>query len=512
MNEDIDNYYVDIPLEDDLDAEGDPFLGYWDFVSGSSSADTDYPALVYFDYGDAPQKLQQLMKTINAESWATPRNKSFYKQAAMMADFEDSADEIVPFQCYYPVYKEMNVSQLRSYFTLRKLWRRGQHPDTSLSYLFVYIYETLMQVGVENPEEGLEILEDLRDGYCENEPKLLRYLENWMRDYVAYYNLIDRRSEFFSTESREDMAAAIFANRDNENDDILFETACNYSTFNVKKSILYKKSPQDVQKVVVGVIRKAAPMIEKREHHRFENLMCGLKRQTGHPMFEAAVFYNPHPPKDYVFSISERRKYICRNGLWTLDVYKQLGKRGVLLGMLLHETDRRLRLVTQGMSKTTQKLYDADIELIIQKVIDDYLKEKAEAARPKIQVDFSKLADIRSDASVIREALLSDEERMEEVEVWEPKPETPELQAAQPAQSTQPDLLDDDEMEFLRRLISGGDWRAFLREKHIPEGVMMDSVNEHLMDEFQDIVLTDNGNGPEVIEDYLEEMKGMIGE
>ena len=267
-----------------------------------------------------------------------------------MADFEDSADEIVPFQCYFPVYKEMNVRQLRSYFTLRKLWRRGQHPDTSLSYLFVYIYETLMQVGVENPEEGLEILEDLRDGYCENEPKLLRYLENWMRDYVAYYNLIDRRSEFFSTELREDMAAAIFANRDNENDDILFETACNYSTFNVKKSILYKKSPQDVQKVVVGVIRKAAPMIEKREHHRFENLMCGLKRQTGHPMFEAAVFYNPHPPKDYVFSISERRKYICRNGLWTLDVYKQLGKRGVLLGMLLHETDRRLRLVTKGMS------------------------------------------------------------------------------------------------------------------------------------------------------------------
>ena len=180
--------------------------------------------------------------------------------------------------------------------------------------------------------------------------------------------------------------------------------------------------------------------------------------------------------------------------------------------MLLHETDRRLLLVTKGLSKTTQKLYDADIELIIQKVIDDYLKVKAEAARPKIQVDFSKLADIRSDASVIREALLSDEERMEEVEVWEPKPETPELQAAQPAQSTQPDLLDDDEMEFLRRLISGGDWRAFLREKHIPEGVMMDSVNEHLMDEFQDTVLTDNGNGPEVIEDYLEEMKGMIGE
>ena len=104
MNEDIDNYYVDVPLEDDLDAEGGPFLGYWDFVSGSSSADTDYPALVYFDYGDAPQKLQQLMKTINAESWATPRNKSFYKQAAMMADFEDSADEIVPFQCYYPVF------------------------------------------------------------------------------------------------------------------------------------------------------------------------------------------------------------------------------------------------------------------------------------------------------------------------------------------------------------------------------------------------------------------------
>ena len=512
MSEDINNYYVDVPLGDEPDTDWNSFLGYWDFVRSSSSAGSGRSAPIYSDYDDAPQKLQQLMEKINAEPWGIIRSKSFYKQAVMMADFEDSADEIVSFQCYFPVYKEMNVRQLRSYFTLRKLWRRGHHPETSLSYLFVYIYETLMQIGIENPEEGLEILEDLRDGYCESEPKLLRYLENWMRDYVAYYNLIDRRSEFFSTESREDMAAAIFANRDNENDEILFETACNYSTFNVKKSNLYKKTPMDVQKVVVRVIREAAPFIEKREHHRFENLMCGLKRQSGHPMFEAAVFYNPNPPKEYVFSISERRKYICRNGLWTLDVYKQLGKRGEFLGMLLHETDRRLRLVTKGMSKTTQKLYDADIELIIQKVIDDYLREKAEAARPKIQVDFSKLADIRSDASVIREALLSDEERTEEVESLEPQPEHLALKAVQPAQSSQLDLLDDDEMEFLRRLISGGDWRAFLREKHIPEGVMMDSVNVHLMDEFQDTVLIDSGNGLEVIEDYLEDMKEMIGE
>ena len=59
-------------------------------------------------------------------------------------------------------------------------------------------------------------------------------------------------------------------------------------------------------------------------------------------------------------------------------------------------------------------------------------------------------------------------------------------------------------------LLNGGNWKSFLRGKHIPEGVMIDGINEKLMDEFQDTVIVDEGNGPEILEDYKDVIIGIL--
>ncbi len=96
------------------------------------------------------------------------------------------------------------------------------------------------------------------------------------------------------------------------------------------------------------------------------------------------------------------------------------------------------------------------------------------------------------------------------------------LEEAAPVQTpvampaTQPDHAqtetDDESREhrFLRIFLSGGDWKQYLRDIHMPEGVMVENINNEMMDAIGDIVLEDNGDGLQLIEDYRKEVEEML--
>ena len=113
----------------------------------------------------------------------------FCKQGKFMEDFEDDFDYRGEFVRYFPTYQAMNDAQLRGYFSWRTRSRRGEINRTSLSFVFVYLYELLNGIGVKSPEEGFRTLKAFWLSYREIEPKIDRYVRLWLRDYVVYYNL-----------------------------------------------------------------------------------------------------------------------------------------------------------------------------------------------------------------------------------------------------------------------------------------------------------------------------------
>ncbi|MCL2696153.1 MAG: TerB N-terminal domain-containing protein, partial [Clostridiales bacterium] len=114
----------------------------------------------------------------------------FYKQAVFMRDFTDDFAEKVGFSAYFPCYQMMGYKQLRSYFTWRSRVRRGEVAETSVSYMFLYIYELLNNVGVGSPQEGLErLLAFLGDFSFHGGVSLNAYLVRWLKDYYVYYGL-----------------------------------------------------------------------------------------------------------------------------------------------------------------------------------------------------------------------------------------------------------------------------------------------------------------------------------
>ena len=66
--------------------------------------------------------------------------------------------------------------------------------------------------------------------------------------------------------------------------------------------------------------------------------------------------------------------------------------------------------------------------------------------------------------------------------------------------------------KFLALVLSGADWRGYLRATHTPLGVMVEAVNTALYPVFQDTVLEEGEAGVKVVEDYREELANVIQE
>ena len=73
-----------------------------------------------------------------------------------------------------------------------------------------------------------------------------------------------------------------------------------------------------------------------------------------------------------------------------------------------------------------------------------------------------------------------------------------------------PSFFTAEETHFLQLLMNGADWSAYLRSIHVPAGVMTENINGKMMDELGDIVLDDDGSGPAIIDDYLDDVKAKM--
>ena len=95
----------------------------------------------------------------------------------------------VPFQTYWSTYRDMSAAQARWYFYWRSQARAGNFLPTDLSYLFIHVYECLHAVGFDDAGAAWRHLVDLWQEYRTKHPKLDYYLQDWVLDMNAYYEL-----------------------------------------------------------------------------------------------------------------------------------------------------------------------------------------------------------------------------------------------------------------------------------------------------------------------------------
>ena len=237
-------------------------------------------------------------------------------------------------------------------------------------------------------------------------------------------------------------------------------------------------------------------LAECRPYNEYDSALAYLsgKRQIDfYHMFAGAVFCPESLHEDCVYQAYSSR-YICRNGFWSCDRIIRPYEIGRLTASIIKEVDRLLRKAF-GEKPIKGAQLPRDIGELVEIGVDKYLKLREEERRPKINIDVSKLGGIRAAAEVTCGKLMT------EADI---QPDEPEQAEQKPAAPTAP------ETELLRRLLAGEEYASLLRESGCMLSVLADAINDKYFDEFGDTVIDFDGETPFVIEDYQEDLRGLL--
>lgn len=452
-----------------------------------------------------PPRIREMRKMANSyEAWRQSVAWLFYKQAKYMEEYTDDVAWQGEFLHYFPTYQAMNDRQLRGYFSWRTKVRQGHVEPTSLSFAFVYIYELLHQVGVPSAEAGFQALRNFWEAYRQYDAHIDRYVKTWLCDYAVYYGLAAALpGTLFGTELDDALCTVLDAASHSEAE--LFSALCALSSYDPQKGSLYKQHPKELEQVTCRVFSALSAYYEKHRKHTLCEKLFGHKIACPYNMFHAAVFYEASPHPDGEYKVNEIHRYICKNGAWHCEKYYGSRGKNQALGVILKTVDCLLR---QSLYVSPMRLPDKATKLltgVIEKEIQAFLAAQRAAAAPKIEIDLSKLGAIRATADRTRDKLITEEEAPEP-----PEPVMTAAPAAAPGPQENTYGLTAAEYRLLHSLLYGGTCNLPAGEHGAMPSLLADAINEKLFDRFYDTVIVFEDDKPVLLEDYKEELKGMI--
>lgn len=497
----------------------------------------------------------------------------FYRQGTFMADFEDDCPYPGTFNSYFPTYNAMSDRQLRGYFTWRAAVRQGDIQESCLSFAYVYLYELICGIGVTDPMDGFQKLESFWRAYRAFSPKIDRYARTWLQDYVVYHGLSPQLLEPYKTLSfdralvaltrAEELACARLANPqrgrrkkgfsalplpgDPVAEQQLFDALDALSTYHLAGSRLYKSKPEALRHVCCAVFVRMCEYYRKQRKYSLTESLFGGQFELAYTMFGSAVFFEPERHPDANYELDEIHRYRCRNGAWSCERYQGNRSRNAKLGQAMRAADRILR---EGLGFDRPLKEQGKLPKYLQGLIEEevaaWLAWSAAHAPVRVEIDLSQLAGIRRAAASTRESLLIDEERegkgalldaadgdtrdgesddVTHVDRTAPEPLPMAAAAASPVEPISPPAataggehthqtagLGPSEVGYLRALLEKDQAGAakIAKETHGSEDMLVDAVNETLFDLVGDTVIEYGPDGPELIEDYREDVEGFL--
>ena len=461
-----------------------------------------------------PSKIQQMRQMYEYGGVGNSlQAKNFYRQGKFMEDFEDNATVSVHFQHYFPTYHDMNVSQLRTYFTWRTNIRKNGFTPNSLSYVYLYIYELLNGIGVKSPEESLTKIDEIRTAYSGESydaRRLVNYLNLWSFDFCIVNNLPHETLQKFSKGSAEnDHALSVLRNPDQPTDDEIVAALELISGKKITKSPVFIKQGETGKKFFAGVWRFLS-------NELFTTIFGDAKTQNWEP-FANAVYYPASKTEDAIYELYPTLSYLFRHGAWYIKFYEVAYPQKRALANFVGAVDFKLRKYFH----TGSKIKESEAYQPFFEGIDQAIRYCEFQSRPQVSVNLSSLDQIRTDSAETRESLLTEEDlidiatttpivavetvctpSLQPSSTTEQTVCTPSLQSSQKLQSI--------ENQILIALLQNSPISEIIKTNHLMPTVLADKINEIYFDEFADNVVDCDGSTITLIDDYVEDLKNLL--
>ena len=456
---------------------------------------------------NAPDRILEMRRLYEyGDGSFAQKSKNFYRQGKFMEDYSDDQPWAGEFRKYFPCYHDLNVKQLRGYFTWRSFVRGGDYRPTAESFAYIYLYELLCGIGTASPEDSLQKLRAFEAGFLDRghgSEGMRKNLRRWMLEFAILHDMtLETVLQYADPELlAQDHALAVLRHPEENTEGSVFDALCRFAEEKLRQSPA--AAAEGGKRLFAAVWREA---MEKTERGIFAECFGEQKEYPWHPLGNALHYeQEAHPAGRFVLDAC--RSYQCRGAVWTETRYDPLAFDLNRLRGLLHEADRQLRRYLKTGHTLREKREEAWAAPWIEAVLAAEEAARREAARPKINIDFTGLARIRRDAAQTRESLLTEAE-LEDAPAAPPVPMAEEKRTGSEIRF---DGLDALHLQILLKLLHGEDAGALMRDRHLMPAVVADTINEAFLDELGDSVVDFDGTALSLIEDYREDVLGILG-
>ncbi|MFR5417100.1 MAG: TerB N-terminal domain-containing protein [Collinsella sp.] len=319
----------------------------------------------------------------------------FYRQGLLMADFEDDCPYNGTFKSYFPTYNAMSDRQLRGYFTWRAQVRRGNIEETSTSFAFLYLYELICGIGVDDPLDGFDKIKAFWDAYRAFSPASTGLHACGCRitpfstgstpscfvtlkpshSITPSSNCVARRETLHLRRRRRPRPPSV-ANLpsprsplppDEAREERLMTAINALSTYNLNNSRLDRSHHRDLRHVACAAYVRMARYYDTHRKTGIVASLFGEETAMPYTMFASAVFFAPERHKDCEYRLDPIHIYRCQNGFWECMRIHGSRQKSSKLGEMMRACDQRLRLALDP----GHPLKEEKVPKYLAKIIDD---------------------------------------------------------------------------------------------------------------------------------------------
>ena len=348
----------------------------------------------------------------------------------------------VPFHQYWPTYGDMDGRQQQWYFHWRTQLRHGNWLPAELSYLFLHIYEVINMIGFENPRDAFTHLVQFWRYYRSPQPKLDRYLLDWIADFIVVHKLDLDALNWYITAADitgrrdQDLEIDAWVNAGGDFETLPIFTVFQLASYHPWDNVRYRRYSHVAeldQAFLSGLLAVDAATRAESGKSLFESFRSEQFRIVERPPFERAVHAYPRS-KIKIYSIPS---WITNRPLSTM--LKSLLKytEAVLLQQSGHKSEQRsIRLKAQWKDAIESALtrdapkWKAAIDAVKQSADAtksgstsgakelNFATRKAvfqsalipQAPKQKMSIDMSQVEQLSKEAEVLRARLLADDD------------------------------------------------------------------------------------------------------
>ncbi|GIP26928.1 hypothetical protein J23TS9_20580 [Paenibacillus sp. J23TS9] len=330
---------------------------------------------------------------------ALTREQQFMQQAKALANRTDEQVSFVPFMSYWPIYEQMNESQLSWYFYWRSEVRGGQYLFTDLSYIFVYLYELIHGVGWEHPKQGYDLMMRIWDGYAKRYPNLNGYMADWICDFVLVHQLdipmIDILSRSSASQTGELFDMELMRLFSDHPTSLSFEMILTLSDYDMQRSKFYLEGGSTLlEEYIPKVVALIDSFLQKTTGKKLVNTFYkGNGKAVERYLFRSAIYDASLYGRTYTLQISHLRK--CP----PLRYY---------ITQLLRCTENKLRELQHFKGRLRGVTLKSETETLIQRFLEkEFAPEKS--SKPVISINPDRLAELQRDSEDVRSMLTLEE-------------------------------------------------------------------------------------------------------